>query len=96
MKDWSCLNDNMAAYCQEVRKLEDKFDSLELSHVLRHNNEAANQLANFGSRREATPTDVFVEHLHQPTIAKKEVSEEDTTRQVSMVDTVDAESVPPM
>lgn len=29
MKDWSCLNDNMAAYRQEVHKLEDKFDGLE-------------------------------------------------------------------
>jgi hypothetical protein len=34
MKEWSCLDDNMAAYRQEVRKLEDKFDGLELTHVL--------------------------------------------------------------
>ncbi len=34
MKEWSCLDDNMTAYQQEVRKLEDKFDGLELTHVL--------------------------------------------------------------
>ncbi len=28
MKEWSCLDDNMTAYQQEVRKLEDKFDGL--------------------------------------------------------------------
>nr|AAN11192.1 Putative gag-pol precursor [Oryza sativa Japonica Group]AAP52005.1 retrotransposon protein, putative, Ty3-gypsy subclass [Oryza sativa Japonica Group] len=44
MKEWSCLDDNMTAYRQEVRKLEDKFDGLELTHVLRHNNEAADRL----------------------------------------------------
>lgn len=38
MKDWSCLNETMEAYRQEVRKLEDKFDGLQLCHVLRHNN----------------------------------------------------------
>nr|ABA97388.2 retrotransposon protein, putative, Ty3-gypsy subclass, expressed [Oryza sativa Japonica Group] len=34
MKEWSCIDDNMMAYRQEVRKLEDKFEGLELSHVL--------------------------------------------------------------
>lgn len=80
MKDWSCLNNNMAGYRQEVRKLEDKFDGLELSHVLRHNNEAADQIAQFGSRREAAPTDVFVEYLHEPTVAKKRATEEEVTK----------------
>ena len=35
MKESSCVNPKMAAYCQEVRKLEDKFHGLELNHVLR-------------------------------------------------------------
>nr|ABA97049.1 retrotransposon protein, putative, Ty3-gypsy subclass [Oryza sativa Japonica Group] len=75
MKEWSCLHDNMTAYRQEVGKLEDKFDGLELTHVLRHNNEAADRLANFGSKREATPSDVFVEHLYEPTVPRKETAE---------------------
>jgi hypothetical protein len=35
MKESSCLNPKMAAYCQEVRQLEDKFDALELNHISR-------------------------------------------------------------
>ena len=34
MKESNCVNPMMAAYCQEVRKLEDKFHGLELNHVL--------------------------------------------------------------
>nr|CAD39795.2 OSJNBa0071G03.8 [Oryza sativa Japonica Group] len=80
MKEWSCLDYNMTAYRQEVRKLEDKFDGLELTHVLRHNNEAANRLANFGSKREAAPSDVFVEHLYEPTVPRKETIEATDTQ----------------
>nr|AAN08656.1 putative gag-pol precursor [Oryza sativa Japonica Group]AAP53354.1 retrotransposon protein, putative, Ty3-gypsy subclass [Oryza sativa Japonica Group] len=81
MKEWSCLDDNMAAYQQEVRKLEDKFDGLELTHVLRHNNEAADRLANFGSKREEAPSDVFVEHLYEPTVPRKYVTETASTQE---------------
>nr|AAR06299.1 putative gag-pol protein [Oryza sativa Japonica Group] len=86
MKEWSCQDDNMTAYRQEVRKLEDKFDGLELTHVLRHNNEAADRLANFGSKREAIPSDVFVEHLYEPTVPRKEKIEAMNTQGVSMIE----------
>nr|AAV31299.1 putative polyprotein [Oryza sativa Japonica Group]AAV32107.1 putative polyprotein [Oryza sativa Japonica Group] len=86
MKEWSCLDDNMTAYRQEVRKLEDKFDGLELTHVLRHNNEAADRLANFGSKREAAPSDVFVEHLYEPTVPRKETIEAMDTQGVNMIE----------
>jgi ribonuclease HI len=33
MKGPSCHDPKMAAYCQEVHKLKDKFDGLELSHI---------------------------------------------------------------
>jgi hypothetical protein len=33
MKKSNCYNPKMVAYCQEVRKLEDKFDGLELNHI---------------------------------------------------------------
>ena len=33
MKESSYHNAKMATYCQEVRQLEDKFDSLELNHI---------------------------------------------------------------
>nr|AAT75246.1 putative gag-pol precursor [Oryza sativa Japonica Group] len=86
MKEWSCLDDNMTAYRQEVRKLENKFDGLELTHVLRHNNEAADRLANFGSKREAAPSDVFVEHLYKPTVPRKETVEAMDAQGVSMIE----------
>jgi ribonuclease HI len=86
MKEWSCLDDNMTANRQEVRKLKDKFDGLELTHVLRHNNEAADRLANFGSKREAAPSDVFVEHLYEPTVPRKETIEATDAQNVGMIE----------
>jgi ribonuclease HI len=41
MKESNCASSLMNAYCQEVRKLEDKFRGIELRHVpLRDNNDA--------------------------------------------------------
>ena len=56
MKESSCHNAKIAAYCQEVRQLEDKFDGLELNHIPRHLNEAADALAKMASGREPVPT----------------------------------------
>nr|AAM00949.1 Putative retroelement [Oryza sativa Japonica Group]AAP52913.1 retrotransposon protein, putative, Ty3-gypsy subclass [Oryza sativa Japonica Group] len=70
----------------QVRKLEDKFEGLELSHVLRHNNEAADRLANFGSKRETAPSDVFVEHLYTPTVPHKDTTQDADTHDVAMVE----------
>jgi hypothetical protein len=52
MKESSCHNPKMAAYCQEVQQLEDKFDGLELNHILRWLNEAADALAKAVSSQE--------------------------------------------
>ena len=43
MKELSCHNTKMAACCREVHQLEDKFDGLELNHIPRRLNEAAEQ-----------------------------------------------------
>ena len=45
MKELSYHDAKMATYCQEVRWLEDKFNGLELNHIPRRLNEAANMLA---------------------------------------------------
>ena len=45
MKESSCYNAKMAAYCREVCQLEDKFNGLKLNHILRCLNEAADSLA---------------------------------------------------
>ena len=41
MKESSCHNAKMAMYCGEVHQLEDKFDGIELNHISRWLNEAA-------------------------------------------------------
>ena len=49
MKESSCHSTKMPAYYQEVRQLEDKFDDLELNHILRWINKAANTLVKIAS-----------------------------------------------
>ena len=49
MKESSYHNAKMAAYCREVRQLEDKFDGLELNDIPRCLNEAGDALAKTAS-----------------------------------------------
>jgi hypothetical protein len=56
----------MEAYCDEVRRLENKFYGLELNHIARRYNETANEVAKIASRRTTVPPDVFSRDLHQP------------------------------
>jgi hypothetical protein len=49
MKESSCHDPKMEAYCQAVRLLEDKFDGLELKHIAQWSNEAADELAKLAS-----------------------------------------------
>jgi ribonuclease HI len=59
-KDWDCTKETMDAYCVEVRKLEKHFQGLEILHVTRDLNVAADVLAKLGSDRAKVPHDVFV------------------------------------
>lgn len=68
MKESSCLNPKMAAYCQAVRELEGKFDGLELVHIPRRLNEAADTLAKMASQRLPVSHDIFARDLHKPSI----------------------------
>jgi ribonuclease HI len=67
-KSWDRNNENMGAYYLEVRKLENKFYSLEFYHVVRDNNVAADVLSKLGSTRAQVPVRVFVHELHTPSI----------------------------
>ncbi|XP_066351518.1 uncharacterized protein [Miscanthus floridulus] len=58
----------MAAYCQEVRRLEDKFNGLELNHIPMRLNETAVMLAKAASGREPVPTGVFSSDQHKPSV----------------------------
>ena len=68
MKESSCHDAKMATYCQEVRRLEDKFDGHKLNHIPRRLNEAANALAKAVSSRELVPTGVFASDQHKPSV----------------------------
>jgi hypothetical protein len=68
MEDSNCHDPKMEAYCNEVWRLEDNFHGLELNHVARRYNEAADELAKIASNRATVPPDVFLRDLHQPSV----------------------------
>jgi ribonuclease HI len=68
MKNSHCRDPKMEAYCDEVRRLEDKFYGLELNHIARRYNETADELAKIASGRTTVPPDVFSRDLHQPSV----------------------------
>jgi hypothetical protein len=55
MKNASCHDDKMEAYCKAMRALEDKFYGIELNHVPRRYNEEADELAKIASGRIIVP-----------------------------------------
>jgi hypothetical protein len=65
----------MEAYCDEVRRLEDKFFGLELNHMARRYNETADELAKIASGRTTVPPDVFSRDLHQPSVKTNDTPE---------------------
>jgi ribonuclease HI len=77
MKSSSCRDPKMEAYCEEVRRLEDKFHGLKLNHVARRYNEAADELAKIASSRTTVPPDVFARDLHQPSVNTRADGEAD-------------------
>jgi hypothetical protein len=68
MKDSSCHDPKMEAYCKEVQRLEDKFHGLELNHITRRYNEAADELVKIVSSRTTVPPVVFSRDLHEPSV----------------------------
>jgi ribonuclease HI len=68
MKNSHCRDPKMEAYCDEVRRLEDKFFGLKLNHIARRYNETADELAKIALGRTTVPPDVFSPDLHQPSV----------------------------
>ena len=68
MKESNYHNVKMTAYYREVHRLEDKFDGLELNHIPRQLNEAADTLAKMASSQELVPIDIFASNLHKPSV----------------------------
>jgi ribonuclease HI len=75
MKNSHCRDPKMEAYCDEVRRLEDKFYGLEVNHVARRYNETADELAKIASGRTTVPPDVFSRDLHQPSVKTSDTTE---------------------
>jgi ribonuclease HI len=68
MKNSHCHDQKMEAYCDEVRRLEDKFYGLELNHVARRYYETADELAKIALGRTTVPLDVFSKDIYQPSV----------------------------
>jgi hypothetical protein len=75
MKNSHCRDPKMEAYCDEVRRLEDKFYGLELNHIARRYNETVDELAKIASGRTTVPPDVFSRDLHQPSVKTDDTPE---------------------
>jgi ribonuclease HI len=87
MKDKNCVDLKMAAYSQAVHDLEDKFNGLELHHVLRDYNKAADVLAKTASSRSPVPHKVFASDQHAPSIrAEGEKPPEEEEPEVMVID----------
>jgi hypothetical protein len=69
----------MEAYCDEVRRLEDKFNGLELNYIARRYNETTNELAKIASGRTTVPPDVFSRDIYSPSVKLDDAPEPDET-----------------
>jgi probable phosphoglycerate mutase len=68
MKNASCHNDKMEAYCKAVRAHEDRFYGIELNHVPGRYNEEADELAKIASGQIAVPPNVFARDVIKPSV----------------------------
>jgi hypothetical protein len=75
MKNSHCRDRKMEAYCDEVRRLEDKFYGLKLNHIARRYNETADELAKIALGQTTVPPDVFSRDIHQPSIKTDDTPE---------------------
>jgi hypothetical protein len=94
MKNSHCRNPKMEAYCDEVRRLEDKFYGLKLNHAARRYNETADELAKIASERTTVPLDVFSRDLHQPSVKTDDTPEpEEASAQPEAPSTAEGEAL---
>jgi ribonuclease HI len=94
MKNSHCRDRKMEAYCDEVRRLEDKFYGLELNHVARRYNETADELAKIASRRMMVPPNVFSRDIYQPSIKIDDAPEpEETSTQPEVPSAAEGEAL---
>jgi ribonuclease HI len=68
MKNASCHDDKMEAYCKAVQGLEEKFYGIELNHVPRRYNEEVDELVKIASGQITVPPNVFAWDVAQPSV----------------------------
>jgi hypothetical protein len=68
MKNASCHDDKMEAYCNAMRALEDKFYDIKLNHIPRRYNEEADELAKIASGRITVPPNIFAWDVVKPSV----------------------------
>jgi hypothetical protein len=79
MKNSHCRDQKMEAYCDEVRRLEDKFHGLELNHIARRYNETTDELTKIASGRTTVSLDVFSRDIYSPSVKLDDAPEPDET-----------------
>jgi hypothetical protein len=75
MKNLSSQDARMEAYCEKLRRLENKFFGLELNHIARRYNKVADELAKIASGQTTVPSNVFARDIFKPSVVPKEASE---------------------
>jgi ribonuclease HI len=65
-KSYTPKDEHTVAYLEEHRKMEKRFQGLELMHIPRGENVAADEIAKRASHRLAQPAGVFEECLFKP------------------------------
>jgi ribonuclease HI/transposase InsO family protein len=94
IKNSHCRDRKMEAYCDEVRRLEDKFYGLELNHVARRCNETTDELAKIASVRTTVPLNVFSRDIYQPSVKLNDAPEpEETSAQPEVPSAAEGEAL---
>jgi ribonuclease HI len=94
MKNSHCRDQKMEAYCDEIRRLEDKFHRLELNHVARWYNETADELAKIASGQTTVPPNFFSRDIYQPSVKIDDTREpEETSTQLEVPAAVKGEAL---
>jgi ribonuclease HI len=94
MKNSHYRDRKMEAYCNKVRRLEDKFHGLELNHVDRRYYETADELAKIASGRTTVPPNVFSKDIYQPSVQIDDAPEhEEASAQPEVPATAEVEAL---
>jgi hypothetical protein len=75
-KSYTPKDKHMAVYLEEHRKMEKRFQGLELKHIPRGKNEEADEIAKRASHHLVQPARVFEERLFKPSASLPSIAPE--------------------